>query len=451
MNISRESTGELDLLVKMEVEESDYAEKVGAQLKNYKNKATVPGFRKGMAPMGLIQKMYKSTIVADVVNELLSENLYKYLEDEKLDIIGGPLSNEEKTGVVDFGQGTSYTFYFDVALMPNVNIAWDKVNVPLNQIKVSAKDVEKQVEDITRRYGAFETPETIGENDYVYGKLVELGKDGNPKEGGVNTFISFDMNGLKDAEMKSLFVGKKAEDKVRFAANKVFSAADIEEKLRLDTAAAKKFKSEVELTVSGCSRITPHEVNDELFAKVYPGEKIKDLAAFKKHISKDIEAANTEQCHILYVNQVRKNLLDNFDATLPVDFLKRWIVSRSDKKLDMATVESEWDSVYLPGIKWEMIDVALSKIAPIEPTNDEIVESVKDLLRKQDVRAEGETKEQAEERLDKAARSIAADRENIARIVDRLRTDKLFNIFKDQLKPEPEKVSIKEFEERCKQ
>ena len=88
MNITRENLGELDLCIKIDVAENDYAEKVAKQLKEYKQKAAIPGFRKGMAPMGMIQRLYKPTVVADAVQDLLSESLYKYIEDEKLDIIG---------------------------------------------------------------------------------------------------------------------------------------------------------------------------------------------------------------------------------------------------------------------------------------------------------------------------------------------------------------------------
>lgn len=451
MNITRENVTDLEFLIKVEIVESDYAEQVSKQLKSYKNRATVAGFRKGMAPMGLIQRMYKSSVVADVVNDLIANKLNEYFDTEKLDIIGSPLMNEEKTGQLDFAHDTSFVFYFDAALMPEVKIAWDKVQVPLNQIKVTSKEVDKQIEDLAMRMGSFETPDTIGENDYVYGKLEELGKDGNVKEGGVSTFMSFSLNDLKDKEMKQLFVGKKADEKVRFVINKAFTAADIQAKLRLDEAAAKKFKSEVELTISGCSRITPHEINEEFFAKVFPGETIKDQAAFKKKLSKDMEEGNREQCRVLYVNQVRKALIDNFDTPMPEAFLKRWIASRLDKDKDASTVEAEWNDKYVPGLKWEMIDVALSKIGDLEPTQNEVVDAVKELLRKQDVPAEGETKEQVEERLEQNARTIAKDRENVARIVDRLRTDKVYAIFESQLKPEPEKVSMKEFEQRCKQ
>lgn len=451
MNITRENLGELDLLIKIEVAENDYAEKVTKQLKDYQKKATVPGFRKGMAPMGLIQRMYKTAIVADEVQSLLGESLYKYLDDEKLDIIGSPLSNDEKTGKIDFEKEKNFTFYFDAALMPKVDLAWDKVNATLYQIKVNPKDIDKQLDEICQRYGKFETPETIGEKDYVYGKVEELDKEGNVKEGGVSTFTSFDLSAVKNQEeILPLFLGKKAEDKIVFNASKAFSAADIEKNLHLDTAAAKKFKSNLQLTVSGCSHITPHEVNDELFAKVFPDTQVKDLAAFRKMLGKELEKSYNEQADIFYVNEVRKQLIDNFNSPMPEAFLKRWILNRGDKDVTAETLEAEWAEKYLPSLKWEMVDSALNKIKPIEPTQNDIVDYVKNILKKNDTAQEGEDEKAREERLEQSARTIAKDRQNVQQIVDRLYAENTCSLFKEQLKPEAEKVTIKDFAEKVK-
>ncbi|MCR4815590.1 MAG: trigger factor [Bacteroidales bacterium] len=441
---------ELDLLIKVEIAESDYAERVSKQLKEYQKKATVPGFRKGMAPMGLIQRMYKSAIVADEVQSLLGESLYKYLDDEKLDILGSPLSNDEKTGTVDFEKGKDFAFYFDAALMPKFDLAWDKVDAKLYQIKINPKDIDKQIDEITKRYGKFETPETVVANSFVYGKAEELDKEGNVKEGGVSTFVSFDLSSIKNQEeIEPLFIGKKAEDKVVFNAGKAFTAADIEKNFHLETAAAKKFKSDIQLTISGCSLITPHEVNDELFKKVFPKEEIKDVAAFRKLLSKDMEKNYNEQAEFLYVNAVRKQLIDNFDAPMPEAFLKRWILGRGDnKELTAETLEAEWAEKYLPSLKWEMVDGALNKIKTLEPTQNEIVDYIKDILRQNDVAKDGEDDKAREERLEQSARSIAGDRQNVQQIVDRLYSRNSCALFKEQLKPEAEKITIKEFSEK---
>ncbi len=451
MNITRENLDDLNLLLKVEIAENDYAERVTKQLKNYQKKATVPGFRKGMAPMGLIQRMYKSAVVADEVQAMLGESLYKYLDDEKLDILGSPLSNEEKTGKVDFDNAKDFTFYFDAALAPKVDIAWDKIDSKLYQVKVNPKDIDKQIDEITRRYGKFETPETIGENDFVYGKVEELDKAGNVKEGGVSTFTSFDLGAVKNAEeIAALFVGKKVEEQVVFNAAKAFTAADIEKNLHLDTAAAKKFKADLRMTISGCSRITPHEVNEELFAKMFPNEKVKDVAAFRKRVSKEMEASYNEQAEIFFVNETHKQLIDNFDAAMPEAFLKRWIASRGEKDITLESVEADWESKYLPSLKWEMIDGALNKIKTLEPTQNDIVDYVKDILGKNDPKKDDEDDKARDERLEQSARTIAKDRQNVQQIIDRLYSKNSFELFKEQLKPEPEKITIKEFSEKVK-
>ncbi len=451
MNISRENLSDLDLLIKVEIGESDYAEEVKKQLKNYKNKATVPGFRKGMAPMGLIERMYKGAIVADAVQNKLTSSLYDYLENEKLDILGSPLSNDEKTGTIDFENNKDFTFYFDAALMPKVELAWDKVDAKLYQVKVNPKDIDKRVDDIAKRFGKFETPETVGDNDFVYGKVEELDKEGNVKEGGVSTFTSFDLSNLKNHdEIFPLFEGKKAEDKVVFNAAKAFTASDIETNFRIDAAAAKKFKSDVQLTLSGISRTTPHEVNDELFKKVFPNDEVKDLAAFRKLVSKDIEKQYNEQCEIFFVNEVHKQLLDNFTAEMPEAFLKRWILSREEKEMTMETLEEQWADKYVPSLRWEMVDSALNKIKKLEPSQRDVLDYIKNILREGDVKQEGEDDKAQDARLEQAAQSIAKERQNVQNIIDRLYSHNSFLLYSEQLKPEAEKISIKEFGEKIK-
>ncbi len=450
MNITSEKLSDLELCIKVDIEEKDYIENANKQLKDYQHKATVPGFRKGMAPKALIERMYKSAIVGDAVQNMLNTSLFKYIDDEKLHILGMPMSNDERTGEVDFGKQKDFTFYFDIAVAPEFSIDWSNINVTYNQVKVTAKDVEAEVTNVQNRYGKFETPEAVGAGDYIYGKLVEVDKNGAPKEGGVDTFVSLNLQDLKDEELLPLFEGKKAEEKIVFNMGKAFSAADIEKALRIDAAAAKKFKSDVELTLSGVSRIVPHKMGAELYKLVFPDQKLKDADAFRKAIQAEIEKANNEQSDYLYVNQVRKALINSFSAPLPEAFLKRWFASRGEKDMTPESIEANWNDQYLPSLKWELIQAKLEEIQPVEPTSNQIVDYIKDILRRNDKKEEGETKEQTEERLEKAARTIAADRQNVGQLVDRIYAENLARIFKEQAKPTVEKVSAKEFAERAK-
>ena len=449
MNITKENISELELLLKVEISESDYKEKVGKQLKEYQKKAVVPGFRKGMAPLPLIKKMYQKAIVADEVQGILSESLYKYIEDEKLEIVGSPLSNDEKTGEIDF-DNTDFVFYFDAALMPQVEIKWNELGVKMTQIKVSSKDIDEQITDIAQRYGKFETPETIEESDYVYGKAVELDNDGNAKEGGVNTFISMDVAKIKNNDIKQQFIGKKAEDKIVFNAGKALDAETIEKSFRLEKEIAKKFKSDVELTLSGISRITPHEVNEELFKKMFPKEEVKDVDTFKKLLKKEAEKAYNEQTQMLFNVEVRKALIEQFSAEIPTEFIQRWIASRGEKDVTIDTVKAEWEEKYLPAIKWEFIEAQIRKIKDIDPTQNEVVDYVKGIMTAHDLRKEDEDEKAYDERIEKAARSIAQDRNNVGQIYEKIYSDKMFALLNEQIKPEVEKITIKEFAERNK-
>ena len=445
MNITREKLSDLELCIKVDIEEKDYSENVLKQLKDYQKKAVVPGFRKGMAPMGLIQRMYKDAIVGDAVQNELNSSLFKYIDDEKLHILGMPMSDDEKTGEVDFGKQQNFTFYFNVALAPEFEIDWSKVNVVYNQIKVTSKEVENEIANVTNRYGKFETPETVGKGDIMYGKLVEL-----DKKGGVSAFVSLNLINLKDEDLLPLFEGKKAEEKIVFNLYKAFPVADIERALHIDTDAAKKFKADVELTLSGISRIIPHDIDEDLFKLVFPDQKIKDAEGFTKAMKKEFEKANAEQSDFLFVNQVRKALVDNFDKPLPEAFLKRWFASRGEKDMTPESIEADWAEKYLPSLKWELIENKLEEIQPVEPTSNQLVDYIKDILRRNDNKPEGEKKDETEQRLEQAARSIAADRKNVQQVADRLYAENLAKLFKEQLKPTVEKVSAKEFAERAK-
>ena len=163
-----------------------------------------------------------------------------------------------------------------------------------------------------------------------------------------------------------------------------------------------------------------------------------------------MEKSYNEQADIFYVNEVRKQLIDNFNSAMPEAFLKRWILSRGEKDVTAESLEADWAEKYVPSLKWEMVDGALNKIKPIEPTQNEIVDYIKDILRKGDVKHEGEDDKAQETRLEQSARTIAKDEQNVKSIVDRLYVLKTCELFKEQLKPEAEKVTIKDFAEKVK-
>lgn len=448
MNITRENTGELELLIKVEISESDYQENVEKQLKEYQKKAVVAGFRRGNAPMGLIKKMYQKAIVADEVQSVIGQSLYKYIEDENLKIVGSPLSNDEKTGEIDFDK-KDFVFYFDAALMPKANIQWKNIDVKRTQIKVSSKEIDEQLDDAARRFGKFETPETVEQTDFVYGKVVEM-ENGNVKEGGLNTFMSLEMKKLKATNFKKLFAEKKVEDKVVFNPSKVLDAETIAASFRMKEEEVQNFVSDVELSISGISRITPHEINEELFAKMFPNEDIKNVDDVKKKMKAETEKVYEEQCKMLFNAEVRKALIDQFTEYIPTEFIQKWLASRGEKDMTLENIVAEWDEKYLPSIKWEFIESSLREMKDIDPTQNEVVDYIKGVMTSYDLRKEDEDEKAYDERIEKAARTIAQDKNNVGQVYEKIYSEKLFALLEENIKPEVEKMTIKEFSERNK-
>ena len=450
MNITRENVGDIELLIKVDIKEADYSENVTKQLKEYRQKANIPGFRKGTAPMGLINRYYKTAVVADTVQKTLNDALYKYIVDEKLDLLGTPLSNHEKTGDVDFGTQTDFTFYFDAAYFPKMDIQWDKIDTKQYQVKVAAKDVEEQIESACRNYGKFEVPTEISsDSDAIYGRYSELVK-GAKKEGENEKFLTFEVGKIKDEEIKQSFMGKKANDVVKMNVGKAFTSADIEQIFHLAPADAKKYKAEIELTISSLAHITPHEVNKELYEKMYPGTGITTAEQFKKAIKKDIEESYARQCEIMYVNNVEKWLLDNFNTELPTNFLQRYIADKGEKDQTLDEVVSNWETKYLPSIKVEILEENLGKEGNITPSRADIVKEVSNILKQRDIKKDEENDEDYEKRISDMAETIAKDRQNVEQIYGRLRGEMMFKLFSEKAKPENEKITIKEFVEKAR-
>jgi len=160
MNITRESTGELTAILKIEIEPEDYSEAVDKLIHDHKRKANIPGFRPGHVPTGLIKKMYGKAILVDEVNKLISDNLIKYIKDEKLEILGNPLPNLERNATVDFDNQTRFDFFFDLGFAPAFTIPFTRdLEIERYVIKVDDAMIDKYVEDTQKRFGKTLTPE----------------------------------------------------------------------------------------------------------------------------------------------------------------------------------------------------------------------------------------------------------------------------------------------------
>jgi hypothetical protein len=279
MNVSLQNIDKVSALLTVKLEKADYQEKVDKALKNFRQNAQMPGFRKGMVPMSLVKKMYGKSATAEEVNKLLSETVYNYIQDNKVNILGEPLPNEDKQPVIDFDTMEEFEFLFDIALAPEFEAkvtAKDKVEY--YNIDVTDEMVNAQVSQYKQRAGQYQKVDSFQGNDMLKGLLAELDAEGNTKEGGIQVEGAVMMpEYMKNADQKAIFNGAKVNDVLVFNPYNAWegNAAELASLLKIEKDAVENTKGDFSFQVEEITRFVEGELNQEIFDKVFGKDVVK--------------------------------------------------------------------------------------------------------------------------------------------------------------------------------
>lgn len=454
MNVTKETTGDLTAVLKIEVSSEDYKEAVEKELKNYRKKANMPGFRPGQVPMGLIKKMYEKPVRAEQVQNVMTEAMYKYIGDNKIELLGTPMANNDKTPQIDWDNQFDYTFYFDIALQPSFDIDLSSQNTTYYRITPTDDILNRFVEDIQRRFGKFEVPENVGENDLVYGEIKELDQEGNVKEGGIQTPTSLSVDLISMVTIKKKFLGAKKDDVIVFNLAKAFkNVTELAAMLRIDKEKAKEFKSDVEFRISSISRITKHELNEELYSKAYANRNIKTEEEFRQAAKEDLVNTYSKEADRYFLNETSKQLVETSKIELPDEFMKRWLIETNQGKVDEKEITDNYNT-YRDSIKWQLIESKLMEKYKLEVSKDEIKTYYKDaLISNYFPVVENETEEQKNEReksIEKIADNMLENKEQGKQVYEYLFDQKLTATLKSQTKCEIKEISMEDFSQLIK-
>ena len=292
MKISFENPDKVNGLLTITVEEADYKEKVEKTLKNYRKKANVPGFRPGMAPMGMIKRQFGTTVKVDEINKLIGEEMYKYIQDNKIQMLGEPMPSEKQTPV-DVEAAAPYTFMFDVAVAPEFKVELtDKDTLDYYTINVDDDLVNKQIDMFASRAGHYDKVDQYQEKDMVKGDLRELDENGNTKEGGITVEGAIIMpDYIKVEDQKKLFENAKVGDIITFNPKKAYPESDVEVSslLKIKKEDVADMNSEFSYQITEISRYTKAEVNQELFDQVFGKDNVKDEKDFREKIAEGLK------------------------------------------------------------------------------------------------------------------------------------------------------------------
>ncbi|HSM46690.1 MAG TPA: trigger factor [Draconibacterium sp.] len=450
MNITRENIDAVNAVLKVAIEKADYEKTVADQLKEYRQKAVIPGFRPGKVPDGLIRRKYRIPILVDEVNKLLSKNLSQYLVDEKLNILGEPLPNEEQQKTINWETDENFEFTFDVALAPEINISLGKENeFNFYKIAVSEEMIDQQVEMAQSHLGENVPDDEIKETSSVRGNFAQLNDSDEELEEGIrpnDVLIAIDL--IKDDEIKTNFVGKKSGDVVIFDPVKAFeNRYEVRHMLKIKQDEADVLNSNFKFTINEILRFEKAELDEDFFKKLYGEEtNVKTVDDFRNRIKLEIETNLMHSSNHKFALDAHDKLVEQANITLPEAFLKRWLIA-INKEITVEQVENEFEA-FISDLKWQLIKDVLVKENNIKVTPQETESFAIHMARAQ--YSQYGIYDVPDEQLESFAKRILEKPEENERIYKRLYEDKVIQTVKEKVTLLETLVSQEEFNEIMK-
>jgi len=446
MNVSLQNIDKVSALLTVKLEKADYQEKVDKSLKNLRQKAQIPGFRKGMVPMSLVKKMYGKSVLAEEVNKLLSDSVYKYIQDNKVSILGEPLPNEDKQKDIDFDTMEEFEFLFDVALAPEFKAevsADDKVDY--YTIDVTEEMVNNQVKAYTQRSGKYEKVDVYADNDMLKGLLAELDAEGNTKEGGIQVEGAVMMPAyMKNDEQKAIFNGAKVNDVLVFNPAVAFdnNEAELSSLLKIKKEEVAGVKGNFSFQVEEITRMVPAELNQELFDNVFGEGTVSSEEEFRAKIKEEIAARFVADSDYKFLIDIRKVMMDKVGKLEFSDALLKRIMLLNNEEKGEEYVSENYDKS-IEELTWHLIKEQLVEANDIKVEQEDVLKMARDTTKAQF--AQYGMLSIPDDVLDNYAQEMLKKKETINNLVSRVVEVKLAAALKAQVTLENKNVSIEEF------
>ncbi len=446
MKITFDCPDKINGVMTMVIEPTDYQEKVEKTLKDYRKKAQVPGFRPGQVPMGMIKRQYGTAAKVDEVNRLISEKLYGYIQENKIQMLGEPLPNQEKQKPQDFEKEGDLEFVFDIAVAPEMKAELtDKDKLTYYDIKVDDKLIDDQVQMYASQAGEFKDAETFSGNDTLTGALRELDQKGNTKEDGLSNEAAMIMPAyIKEDKQRKLFDGAKKGDVITFNPKKAYpdNDAEVAALLKVDKEQVKDLDSDFSYQINEIRHFQPAEVNQQLFDRVFGEGTVKDEKAFREKIAETIKPQLQGNSDYKFLIDLRAYMEKKVgEVAFPEALLKR-VMLQNNKDKDADYVEKNFEGS-IKELKWHLIKEQLVAANQIKVEDADVKAVAKDAIRQQF--AQYGMSNVPDDVLENYAAEQLKKRENIDGFVDRAVDQKLVETLKTVVKLTKKEVSLEDF------
>ena len=417
------------------VEEKDYAEKLEKTLKEQRRKASIPGFRPGMAPMSLINKMYRKGAVAETTYRIATDGAFELMKTEEIDPLGDLMPSDEQKAL-DFDNNKDFEFVFEVGLAPKIDLTFDPKKDKVEKVVVepSADMLTGYTENFLRRFGKLVDVDVVKDDEAISCTLENA--DAKIEDAYIG-LISLD-----EKERKA-YKGKKVGDKFTVDINEVYK--DPKQRaaiLQMKESELAGINPVFEATVTKIRKFELPKLDAEFFALAFPDGEVKDQKAFDAKMAAEVAAELASQTEFHWFDTVRGYALDKANLSMPEEFLKNWLYSINEGKFTMEQIEAEFAD-FLKMMRWDLIKRHIAKGENLEVTMDDAVAEAKEVARDQFRRYGMPTV--ADEMLENYAKQILSNKDEARRMFDAAAEKKVLNKLVEKLAVKEKKMSVDQF------
>lgn len=445
MNISLQNVDKVSALLTVQMEKADYQEKVEKTLKTYRQKANIPGFRKGMVPMSLVKKQFGKSVLAEEIDKLLQEKVYEYLRENKVNMLGQPMPNDEKMQPIDYDAET-FEFVFDIALAPEFKAEISSSDtIDYYTIDVADELVEQQVKMYTQRGAKYDKVEQYEDKDMVKGLIAELDENGNTKEGGIQVESAVLMPSyMKNDDQKAIFNAAKVNDVLVFNPAVAYdnNEAELASLLKIQKEEVANVKGNFSFQIEEITRMVPAELTQELFDQVFGEGTVNNEEEFRAKIKEGVAKQFEADSDYKFLVDVREYLVQKIGKLeFPDALLKRIMLMNNEEKGEAFVSENYDKSV--EELTWHLIKEQLVAENEIKVEQADIIEMAKESTRIQF--AQYGMLNVPDEVLENYSKEMLKKKESVEGLVNRAVESKLSAALKAKATLNNKTVSMEEF------
>lgn len=439
MNITLDKIDAVNAVITAEIAPADYADNVKKAIKNFRKKASLPGFRPGMVPEGLIKKQYGTSILAEEVNKMLQNELYKYINENKVNMLGEPMPTADNNNI-ELAEGNTFTFKFELALAPEINVELtNKDKIDFYNIQINDDIINNHINMYRQRGGKYDKVDSYMEKDMVKGILTEL-----DVENGINVSdVVMLPNYFKNDDQKKLFDGTKVNDIIKINPSVAYDGNETElsSLLKIEKEQVAEHKGDFNFQITEITRFVLGDVNEELFEQVYPGAGIKTEEEFKQKISDAIVEQFKKDSDYRLIIDTRDYLTKKLGKLeFPDEKLKKLMLANANG--DQAKVDANYDKS-IEELTWHLIKEKLVEMTQTKIEDNDIKEMAKEVTRLQF--AQYGMFNIPEEYLESSVKEMLKKRETVDNLIDRCIELKLSTAIKGMVTLNNKDVTPEEF------